>query len=90
MFIKQNYQLMLLFFFRCVSYGFLRDNSKKTFALVPPVESGFILKGAVKDMSLIRLTKGEKLILAEENNDSLRIFQDLKNLISNYDSFPTI
>ena len=58
------------------SYGcFLRGSSKKTFTPVPPVKSGFIIKGDVKDMSLIRLSNGEKIVLAAINNDSLRVFR---------------
>jgi hypothetical protein len=58
------------------SYGcFLRGSSKKVFTPVSPVKSGFILKGDVKDMSMIRLSNGEKLILAAVNNDSLRVFR---------------
>jgi hypothetical protein len=58
------------------SYGcFLRGSSKGVFTSVPPVKSGFILKGDVKDMLLIQSAKGEKLILAAVNNDSLRVFR---------------
>jgi hypothetical protein len=58
------------------SYGcFLRGNSKKTFTSVPPVESGFIVKGDVKDMALIRLANKEKIVLAAVNNDTLRVFR---------------
>ena len=58
------------------SYGcFLKGSNKKTFTVVPPVKSGFILKGDVKDMSLLRLSNGEKIILAAVNNDSLRVFR---------------
>jgi enediyne biosynthesis protein E4 len=58
------------------SYGcFLRGSRKKTFTPVPPVASGFIMKGDVRDMSVIRTSKGEKLILAALNNDSLRVFR---------------
>jgi len=58
------------------SFGcFLRGNSNKTFTSVPPVKTGFILKGDVKDMSLIRLLNGQKIILAAVNNDSLRVFR---------------
>ncbi len=58
------------------SYGcFLKGNSKKTFTSVPPVQSGFIVKGDVKDMALIRLSNDEKIILAAVNNDSLRVFR---------------
>jgi enediyne biosynthesis protein E4 len=58
------------------SYGcFLRGSADKSFTSVPPVKSGFILNGDVKDMSLIRLSNGVKLILAAVNNDSLRVFR---------------
>lgn len=58
------------------SYGcFLRGSGKKTFTPVPPVQNGFIIKGDVKNMSLIHLSKGEKIILAAVNNDSLRVFR---------------
>ena len=42
---------------------------------VPPAVSGFILNGDVKDLSLIRLSNGAKIILAAVNNDSLRVFR---------------
>ena len=58
------------------SYGcFLKGNSKKIFSFLSPVQSGFIIKGDVKDMAMIRSSKGEKLILAAVNNDSLRVFR---------------
>ncbi|MBP6024579.1 VCBS repeat-containing protein [Ferruginibacter sp.] len=58
------------------SYGcFLRGNSNKSFVSVPPAISGFILNGDVKDMSLIRLANGEKMLLAAINNDSMRVFK---------------
>ena len=58
------------------SYGcFLKGSNKKQFIAVPPVKSGFILKGDVKDMALLRLSKGERIVLAAVNNDSLRVFQ---------------
>jgi len=58
------------------SYGcFLRGSSKKIFTPVPGVESGFILKGDVKDMALVRLSNNERIILAAINNDSLRVFR---------------
>ncbi|MGN6531616.1 MAG: RNA-binding protein, partial [Ginsengibacter sp.] len=58
------------------SYGcFLKGSSKKTFTSVPPAKSGLILKGDVKDMALIHLSNGEKLILATVNNDSMRVFR---------------
>jgi hypothetical protein len=58
------------------SYGcFLKGSSKKTFISVPPAQSGFIIKGDVKDMALIKLSYGEKLVLAAVNNDSMRVFR---------------
>jgi enediyne biosynthesis protein E4 len=58
------------------SYGcFLRGSNNKSFVSVPPASSGFILNGDVKDMSLIRLATGEKMLLAAINNDSMRVFK---------------
>lgn len=58
------------------SYGcFLRGNSKKEFKSVSPAISGLILKGDVKDLSLLELGNGQKLVLAAVNDDSLRIFK---------------
>ena len=58
------------------SYGcFLKGNNEKTFTAVPPVKSGFIIKGDVKDMKLLQLSNREKIILAAVNNDSLRVFR---------------
>jgi hypothetical protein len=36
--------------------------------------SGFRIRGDVKDMSLINLGNGKKLVLAAVNNDSLCVF----------------
>ncbi len=58
------------------SYGCsLRGAANNQFISVPPVKSGFILNGDVKNMSLIRLTNGVKIVLAAINNDSLRVFR---------------
>lgn len=58
------------------SYGLLLKGSRnKTYEPVSPVKSGFIIKGDVKDMAVIRSVKGEKMILAAVNNDSLRVFK---------------
>ncbi len=57
------------------SYGcFLRGGSNKSFTAVAPAKSGFILNGDVKDLSLIQLANGKKMILAAVNNDSMRVF----------------
>jgi enediyne biosynthesis protein E4 len=57
------------------SYGcFLKGAADKKFKPVSPAESGFVLDGDVKSMALIRLSNGEKIILAAVNNDSLRVF----------------
>jgi hypothetical protein len=58
------------------SYGcFLKGSNKKTFTPVAPAESGFVINGDVKDLSLLPLSNGKRLILAAVNNDSLRIFR---------------
>ncbi len=56
------------------SYGcYLKGNKNKTFTAVPPAQSGFVVKGDVKDMALIHADK-QKLILVAVNNDSMRVF----------------
>jgi hypothetical protein len=58
------------------SYGcFLRGNRNKSFTTIPAMESGFMLKGDVRDMSLLHFPGGKKIILAAVNNDSLRVFK---------------
>jgi len=58
------------------SYGcFLRGSRTKEFTAVPPARSGFVLKGDVKDMSLIRLGNGQQILLSAINDDSLRAFR---------------
>ncbi|HEV8272883.1 MAG TPA: VCBS repeat-containing protein [Chitinophagaceae bacterium] len=58
------------------SYGcFLRGNSNKSFTSVPPAKSGFILNGDVKDMTIISMQDGTKIILVAVNNDSLQVFK---------------
>ena len=58
------------------SFGcFLRGSGNKSFTPVPPATSGFIVKGDVKDMSLIRLLNGEKILLAAVNNDFMKVFR---------------
>jgi len=57
------------------SYGcLLRGGSNRSFTSVPAAESGFILNGDVKDMAIIRMQNGKKIILAAVNNDSLQVF----------------
>ncbi|WP_298738093.1 VCBS repeat-containing protein [uncultured Chitinophaga sp.] len=57
-------------------YGCLLIGSKeKTFRAVPPVASGFILNGDVKDLALIASPAGGNVVLAAVNNDSLKAFR---------------
>jgi hypothetical protein len=58
------------------SYGcFLKGMPGKTFRAVPPVQSGFIVRGDVKDMALLKTVRGEKMVLIAINNDSLRVMR---------------
>jgi hypothetical protein len=58
------------------SYGcLLRGDGNKGFHSVPGSQSGFVLNGDVKDLSLIRLANGQRIILAAVNDDSLRVFR---------------
>jgi len=58
------------------SYGwFLKGSKDKNFQVVPPIRSGFIVDGDVKDMELVALPNHEKILLIAANNDSLRVFK---------------
>ena len=62
------------------SYGlFLKGNDSLEFTVVPATESGFIVDGDVKDLSVIELINNEKLVLVAINNDSLRVFKATPN-----------
>jgi hypothetical protein len=57
------------------SFGcFLKGGKNKKFTSVSPSVSGFIVKGDVKDMALIRSAK-QRLIITAVNNDSMMIFK---------------
>lgn len=57
------------------SYGcFLKGNADKSFTSVPMEQTGFVVKGDVKDMCLVPLANDGKIIVVAVNNDSLRIF----------------
>lgn len=65
------------------SYGcFLKGGKDKTFRVVPPAESGFLVDGDVKDMAVIQVAKGEKRLLVAVNNDSLRVFRIKPHLLT--------
>jgi hypothetical protein len=58
------------------SYGcFLKGSKDKNFQFIPSTTSGFIVDGDVKDMQLIPLSGGEKILVVAVNNDSLRVFK---------------
>ncbi len=56
------------------SYGcFLRGQKNKQFKATNPANSGWILRGDVKDLASIRLKNGDRLVLAATNNDRLQV-----------------
>ncbi|OQP60491.1 hypothetical protein A3860_33435 [Niastella vici] len=56
------------------SYGcFLKGIAHKNFLDIPPVRSGFIVRGDVKDMALVRRPGGQKMVVVAVNNDSLKV-----------------
>jgi hypothetical protein len=58
------------------SYGcFLKGTDTKQFKAVPPVASGFIVNGDVKDMKIISGKNHEKLILVAINNEYMKVFK---------------
>ena len=56
------------------SWGcYLKGQKNKQFKAVPPASSGFILNGDVKDLALVKMGDGRKVILAGVNNDVLKV-----------------
>jgi hypothetical protein len=58
------------------SYGLvLKGDGHGTFVPVDPVRSGLILDGDVKSLRMLSTGKGQRLVLAAVNDDSLRCFK---------------
>lgn len=59
------------------SYGcFLKGEGQNKFLAISPVQSGFWVKGDVKDLKMITQKENKnKLVLVAVNNDSLRVFR---------------
>ena len=58
------------------SYGILlKGDGKGNFTAVPAQQSGISIRGAVRDMALIRIGK-KKVILVAENNEAIKIFNE--------------
>jgi len=56
------------------SYGcFLKGGPNRQFTA--PTSTGLILYGDIRDMALLRLANGEKMLIAAANDDSLRAFR---------------
>ncbi len=54
---------------------YLQGNGKGGFKEVPVSQSGFFVNGDAKGLAQIYTAKGEKLTLATQNQDSLKVFQ---------------
>lgn len=59
------------------SYGcFLKGSkNKERFRSIPPSESGFLITGDVKDLALVSLKDGERMVVAAVNNDTMKVFR---------------
>ncbi len=58
------------------SYGLvLKGNKDKTFTALPPRQTGLLLRGDIKSMVLLPAAKGENLLIAAANNDSLQVYR---------------
>lgn len=58
------------------SYGcFLHGTGSSNFIPVAPLVSGFNINGEVKDMALLRLANGYRLVIAAVNNGSMKVFK---------------
>ena len=57
------------------SYGILlKGDGKGNFLTIPSAQSGFFIKGAVRDMLTIK-SKKKNLLLVARNNEPIKIFQ---------------
>lgn len=57
------------------SYGcFLKGKNNKTFAYIPNEQTGFIIRGDVRDMKLIKNLQKQKLLLVAVNNQPLEMY----------------
>lgn len=57
------------------SYGcFLKGKNNKTFAYIPNELTGFIIRGDVRDMKLIKNLQKQKLLLVAVNNQPLEMY----------------
>jgi hypothetical protein len=58
------------------SYGcYLRGQKNKQFKAVSPARSGLMLKGDIKDLALVPLGNGCRVVLAATNNDALQVLR---------------
>jgi hypothetical protein len=58
------------------SYGcFLKGQGNNQFTAIPPVTSGFILNGDVKNLKLLQEKNGDKLVLGAVNNDYMKVLK---------------
>lgn len=58
------------------SYGhfFKRDIQNNSWQTIAPQQSGFAVKGEVRDIKVLNSSRGKKLILVSRNNDELKLF----------------
>ena len=58
------------------SYGsFLSNVNGKEFISVKPPESGWLLKGEVRDIKLVKLANGNTLVVVARNNETVQVFR---------------
>ena len=58
------------------SYGLLlKGDGRGTFKAIPPLQSGLIIDGDVKDMKIISTASKERLLLVAINNEKMKVFK---------------
>lgn len=58
------------------SYGcFLESANDQKFSSIEPYESGWLLKGEVRDIKLVKLANGNSLLIVARNDDTVQVFQ---------------
>jgi hypothetical protein len=57
------------------NYGIvLRNQGQAAFALVPPAQSGFMVRGQVRNMQKVRAKNGKPLFVLAKNSDKMQVF----------------
>jgi enediyne biosynthesis protein E4 len=64
------------------SYGLiLQGSGKGTYKVVMPKESGFFVKGQVRDMQIVKGANNQEFLILSKNNDPVQVFSFKKSIV---------